>query len=156
MPTTHVVSGRKYLAFLQSCAFFLAPPGFRMPVCHNLVEAMAVGAIPILGYAEWLDPPLEDGVDCLSFGTRAELVTAVERALAMRDDEVSRLRGGVATYYDEHLTVDSFARRLCPLLERSPTIVVNAERETVALWRAAQPGRELGGRPGGERVQDHP
>jgi hypothetical protein len=138
VPTTHVLRGGEYVDFLGSCTFFVAPPGFRMPVCHNLVEAMSLRAIPILNYADWLEPRLQDGVDCLSFSTRADLASAITRALAMADDEVARLRHGVATYYDEHLSVDSFARRLCPVLEDSPTIVVNAERETVALWRKRQ------------------
>jgi hypothetical protein len=135
VPTQHPLAGREYIRFLGSCAFFLAAPGFRMPLSHNLIEAMSVGAVPILNYADWLRPPLQDGVDCLRFTTRDELAAVVERALALDEAKIARLRDGVRRYYADHLSVDSFARRLCPVLERSPTIVVNAERETVALWR---------------------
>jgi hypothetical protein len=131
----HILQGRAYLSFLGRCTFFLAPPGFRMPLCHNVVEAMSVGAIPILSYGDWLDPPLRDGVDSLAFSTLDGLEAAVERALVMGEDEIERLRSGVTDYYERHLSVESFARRLCPLLDSSPTIVVNAERETAALWR---------------------
>lgn len=137
----HVATGRDYLAFLGSSSFFLAPPGYRMPLCHNLVESMSVGAVPILGYADWLPEPLRDGVDCLSFRTGAELETAVERALAMDEAEVARLREGVAAYYAEHLSVASFARRLSLAIDEERTIVVNSERETVALWSERQRGR---------------
>jgi glycosyltransferase involved in cell wall biosynthesis len=138
LQTTHVLDTREYLAFLGRCDFFLAPPGFRMPVCHNLTEAMALRSIPILNYGEWLRPPLEDGVSCISFSTRDELVAAIERALSMGEREIEALRDGVAAYFDQHLSVDAFAGRLRPLLDRSPTIVVNAEKDTVALWRARQ------------------
>jgi hypothetical protein len=132
----HVLRGRDYLAFLGRCAFFLAPPGVRMPLSHNLVEGMSVGTIPILSYEDWLDPPLRDGVDCLAYRTTAGLGEAVERALSLGAGEIARLRANVVRHHAEHLTVDSFARRLCPQLERSPTIVVNSERESTALWRA--------------------
>jgi hypothetical protein len=131
----HILEGPEYLSFLGECSFFLAPPGFRMPFCHNLVEAMSVGAIPILGYGGWLDPPLRDGVDALRFSTLDDLDSTIERALAANEDEIRRLRTGVLAYYDEHLSIDSFARRLCPRLHDSPTIVVNSERDTAALWR---------------------
>ena len=42
----HVLTGRAYLTFLGRCSFFLAPPGYRMPLCHNLVEAMQRGRGP--------------------------------------------------------------------------------------------------------------
>jgi hypothetical protein len=131
----HVLQGRDYLSFLTRCSFFVAPPGFRMPLCHNLVEAMSVDAIPILSYGELLDPPLRDEVDCLHFSTLEELDSTLERALEMDEHDIDRIRRGVSAYYDGHLSVDSFARRLCPALEQSPTIVVNAERETAMLWR---------------------
>jgi glycosyltransferase involved in cell wall biosynthesis len=135
----HLLQGRAYLSFLQRCSFFLAAPGFRMPLCHNLVEAMSVGAVPIVSYGDWLDPPLRDGVDCLGYSTLQELETTIERALAMPEDEIARLRSGVLAYYAEHLSVESLARRLCPQLDASPTIVVNSEWETVELWLARAP-----------------
>jgi Glycosyl transferases group 1 len=135
VPTRHPLVGRAYVRFLGSCAFFLAAPGFRMPLAHNVIEAIAAGAVPILNYAEWLRPPPRDGIECLRFSTLEELVDVVERALTMDSAEIAILRDGVRHYYAEHLSVDSFARRLRPVLAQSPTIVVNAERETVALWR---------------------
>lgn len=140
VPTTHRLDTREYLVFLGRCDFFLAPPGFLMPVCHNLTEAMALRAIPILNYADWMRPPLEDGVSCLAFSTRDELVAVVERALEMSDAEVEQFRRGVAAYAEAHLTVGAFAARLGAVIDQSPTIVVNAEKDTVALWRERHGG----------------
>ena len=136
----HVLQGGAYLSFLGRCSFFVAPPGFRMPLCHNLIEAMSVGTVPILSYGDWLHPPLRNGVDSLRFETLDELQAVVQMALEMSEDDIRTLREGVAAYYEDHLSVDSFARKLCPQLERSPTIVVNSERDSAALWRARQPG----------------
>ena len=134
--TAHVLDTREYLSYLGRCDFFLAPPGFLMPVCHNLMEAMALRAIPILNYGAWVQPPLEDGVSCVSFSTRDELVAVIERVLSMTDQEIEGIRSGVAACFDEHLSVDAFASRLRSVIDLSPTIVVNAEKDTVALWRA--------------------
>lgn len=140
LQTAHVLDTREYLTFLGLCDFFLAPPGFMMPVCHNLIEAMALHAIPIVNYSDWVRPPLEDGVSCLAFSTRDELVEVVERALAMDDAELAALRAGVAAFHSDHLSLESFAARLGPALDRSPTIVVNAEKNTVACWLERQGG----------------
>ena len=142
----YVLRGREYLSFLGRCAFFLAPPGTRMPFSHNLVEGMSVGAIPILSYADWLEPPLRGGVDCLVYSTLGELGDVIEQALALDAAEIERWRGNVLRYYAEHLSVDSFARRLCPELERSPTIVVNAERQSTALIAWEKDRRSTGER----------
>ena len=53
---------------LAKADFFLACPGVGMPLCHNLIEAIAAGAIPILQYAAYLPQRramLQDWVDWL-------------------------------------------------------------------------------------------
>ena len=41
----HRFSPGEYLDVLSRTEFVLAPPGYRVPTCHNLIEAMSVGAI---------------------------------------------------------------------------------------------------------------
>ena len=38
-----------------------------MPMCHNIIESMAVGVIPITNYPEWFDPDLEHMKNCIVF-----------------------------------------------------------------------------------------
>lgn len=68
---------------LASADFFLCQPGEIMPQCHNIVEAMAVGTIPLTNYPDWLSPPLVDGREALVFDTFASLDAAVTRAMAI-------------------------------------------------------------------------
>jgi len=42
-------------------------------------------------------------VNCLAFRTVADLGAVLDRAMAMSDGEVARLREGAIRYYDEHL-----------------------------------------------------
>ncbi len=106
------VSPETWLELLASADFFLCPPGQIMPLCHNLVEAMAVGTIPLTNYPDWLSPPLVDGREALVFDTLESLDVAVGRALAMDRDDIARMRLAVSGYHDEHLDCRRVAERL--------------------------------------------
>lgn len=97
---------------LANSDFFLACPGVEMPLCHNLIEALSAGAIPILQYAQYLPAPLTHGVNALTFDSPATLRQAVTTALSMSREEVVRMRAGVHAYYQQHLAPGCFARLL--------------------------------------------
>lgn len=101
-----------WLATLARSSFFIAAPGVLMPYCHNLIEAMAVGSVPITEYPEMFDPPLTDGVNCLSFSGAEELRQKVEKALEMPEEEVARMRKAAVAYYDEYFDPSAAVRRL--------------------------------------------
>src|SRR5262249_4061897 len=46
----HQLSPEEFLRSVALSDFFLCPPGCGMPHCHNIVEAMSVGSIPITNY----------------------------------------------------------------------------------------------------------
>lgn len=126
----------EWLDVLASADFFLAPPGIVMPMCHNAVEAMAVGAIPITNYAEWFTPRLEHGRTCIAFDDERDLVEKVRLALEMGSEQVAEMRRRVADYYDAHLSSRSFAedllsrpgRRLELLMISGRYVAANADR----------------------------
>ena len=115
----------RWLEALAKADFFLACPGVGMPLCHNVIESLAAGAIPILQYSAYLPPPLEDGVNCLAFSNAAGLREVIERALAMNQQEIQRLRAGVKAYYDAFLAPGRFAKRL---LSGPRVLLLNAYR----------------------------
>ena len=102
----------RWVDALASSDFFLACPGVDMPLCHNLIEAMAGGAIPILQYAAYLPTPLENRVNALTFDSADSLRETVKTALGMSPAEVVRMRANVSAYYQKHLAPGCFARRL--------------------------------------------
>ena len=124
----HLMTPAEYVALMARSDFFLAPPGWVMPHCHNIVEAMSVGTIPITNYGGYLTPPLEDGVTCLAFDTPDGAVTAVRRALAMPAAEIAAMRANVVRYHDEHLAATAFRRRLERHVGADVTVRVNSER----------------------------
>ncbi len=102
----------RWLEALSKADFFLACPGVGMPLCHNVIEALAAGAVPILQYGEYLPPPLEGDVNCLAFSDAAGLRRAISRALEMSQCEIRAMRGNARQYYHDFLAPGKFAERL--------------------------------------------
>ena len=108
----HSLTQFEMLRFMASSHFFVCPPGFRYPHSHNVIESMAVGAIPITNYGHLFDPPLEHGHTCLRFATTKDLHDALRQATNMPVDALAQLRDNVLRYYDEHLAPESLFARL--------------------------------------------
>jgi hypothetical protein len=94
---------KDWLRRLSAADFFFCPPGVDYPLCHNAVEAMAVGAIPLTHYAEWMRPPLEDNVNCLAFETLEQLSDKLDTVFSMGPERIAELRRNVLSYYEKHL-----------------------------------------------------
>jgi hypothetical protein len=112
-----------WLNTLATSDFFLCPPGYVMPMCHNTVEAMAVGAIPIINYPEWFDPHLEHLQNCIVFDDKADLLAKLNAVLEMGAEQIARMRQRAIDYFDEHLAPESFVRKL-ESTERQKVVVL--------------------------------
>lgn len=112
MDQNQTVNETRWLQTLAVSDFFLCPPGFVMPMCHNIVEAMAVGAIPITNYPEWFDPHLEHLKNCIAFDDKSDLLGKLNEVLEMSSDDIVRIRRQVMDYYDNYLTAGSFVRKV--------------------------------------------
>ena len=124
----HRFSPGEYLDVLSRTEFVLAPPGYRVPTCHNLIEAMSVGAIPITNYAECMFPPMQHGVNCLTFSSLDGLRSAIQTALTMSTAEAAELRCGVVAFYETFLAREAVGRALLQRLPQIRPLVVNAEK----------------------------
>jgi hypothetical protein len=104
-------------SFRQTVAcysFFLCAPGVFMPLCHNLVEAMSVGSIPVIqrAYAEILEPVLEHGKNAILFEGENDLADEVKRVLGMGREEIAGMRAAVLEYYQRNLTPRAVVARV--------------------------------------------
>lgn len=115
--------------------FFLCAPGVFMPLCHNLVEAMSVGAIPVIqrSYAALLEPVLEHRRNAIVFDGEEDLVAKLSEALAM--DAVARgaMKRAVLAYHEDHLSPRAVVSRVLAPEVRS--IRMLAGERSVALLR---------------------
>lgn len=101
-----------WLATLANSNFFLACPGVRYPMSHNLIEALAVGSIPITQYPEMFFPALEDGKNCLVFNNEQELLEKIRQAIAMPAEQIISMRNAAQVYYDTYLKADTCIKQL--------------------------------------------
>lgn len=108
----NVVTVDKWISILASTNFFIAPPGTIMPFSHNIIEAMAMGAIPITQYGRLFDPPLEDGKTCIHFNDDRDLIRVVREAINATDSEIDCLRKNVVDYYNSHLVPNKIVDKI--------------------------------------------
>ncbi len=101
-----------WLATLANSNFFLACPGVRYPMSHNLIEALAVGSIPITQYPEMFFPALEDGKNCLVFNSEKELLEKIQQAMTMSAEQIISMRNAAQVYYDTYLKPDACIKQL--------------------------------------------
>jgi hypothetical protein len=121
------ISPSEWLPTLAKADFFLCPPGIVMPMCHNVIEAMAVGTIPLIGYAEWLHPNLEHLVNCIVFDGKDDLVEKMRLALSMPEPQVKAIRANVVAYYESHLRPEVVVRAIEARPERDVTLLLHTE-----------------------------
>jgi hypothetical protein len=117
-----------WLETVAKSDFYLATPGVHMPFCHNLIEALAVGSIPILQYPQYLQPHLEHSKNCLVFDDVESLTAIVEFAMTASPDEIERLRKGAMQFYEDYLRPGSFAKKMLDHNSNKLTLYVNAYR----------------------------
>ncbi|WKZ66357.1 MAG: hypothetical protein QY325_00190 [Flavobacteriales bacterium] len=119
---------------LRRFDFFLGLSGVVMPLCHNLTEAMFAGCIPILQHPHLLQPALRDGEECIAFADAEGLITALERARSLTEEERIRMRSAVLRYYAEHLAPEAVVSRLTA--QRGGRARLNGEQASTAILRA--------------------
>ena len=129
------INQRHWLNTVSQSDFFLCPPGIVLVRSHNLVEAMAVGTIPITNYPEWFFTPLRHGINALTFTTVEELGKAIDLARRMSDAQIAEMRKNVIAYYEEHLELKSFVTRL--MEDPAQTIHLHLWKESEAAARKA-------------------
>lgn len=113
MNTRHCkVEPVNWLGTMANSHFFLACPGVRYPMSHNLIEALAVGSIPITQYPEMFFPALEDGKNCLVFTNAAELLEKIHQAMIMSDEQLGSMHYAAQRYYDTYLKPDACIKQL--------------------------------------------
>jgi len=122
-----LIPGESWLRVLAHADFFVCAPGALMPMCHNAVEAMAVGTIPIVAYPQFFQPALQDGITCLSPRPGEDVAALLGRAEAISPSEIQKMRDHVCHYYESVLTARSFIDRLRKTPETDITVFINIE-----------------------------
>lgn len=124
-----------WLEELSEHAFFLCAPGVHMPFCHNLVEATAVGTIPVLEYGKLLPVPMQHGLNAIfidEFDNVDDLLYYLDK---LSTDEIDRISEGAARYYDENFSDEAVAK----LIVESDGDVYFYNTPDAELWLHKEP-----------------
>ncbi|MEM6255675.1 MAG: hypothetical protein AAF821_22405 [Cyanobacteria bacterium P01_D01_bin.156] len=120
-----------WLSSLASCDFFICAPGIDMPLCHNAVEAMAVGTIPLINYSNWFCPNLRDLHNCVAFENEEDLHEKVNLILSMPEEQIMEMRKNVIDYYERHLNLDAFYQQLIDSQHQAMTLFMNTGNRNI-------------------------
>ena len=114
---------------LSKTRYFLSAPGVAYPYCHNLNEAMACGAVPVLQFSDFYVPKLKHNKTCIEFSSLNELQSLTE-ILTKTDEDVWQSQSEmVRKYHQEYLSLDAFYTRLKQF--------INDRDEVVMDWQSA-------------------
>ena len=119
-----------WLPGLSKADFFICPPGYVMPMCHNVIEAMAVGTIPIINYPEWFNPDLRHMENCIVFDDKDDLVKKINDVLDMEKQQVAEMRRSVIDYYENHLNPRKFVSDIESREGNKITVLMNTDKNT--------------------------
>ena len=108
----HIVYFDKWLKLLSKADFFLALPGVKIPLCHNLVEAMSLGVIPVIQYQSYLPVKLQNNINCITYNSENELFMKISDLMHMDTSAIDNLRDGVIEYYEKYLKPQEFIRNV--------------------------------------------
>ncbi|WP_312075179.1 hypothetical protein [Chryseobacterium sp.] len=119
---------------LSKFNFYLCCPGVVMPLCHNVVEAMSVGTIPIIEkeYAEVMYPNLEHLKNAIIFNDLKELEELLQNIIfKISQEEISEMRENSLIYYKEFLTPEGMIKNLNKNISEGRKIYLQAEHRSV-------------------------
>ncbi|MBL8014468.1 MAG: hypothetical protein JNN05_11535 [Candidatus Omnitrophica bacterium] len=92
-----------WLSTVALSQFFMCFSGTTRPMCHNAIEAMAVGTIPIISYNDWFFPALEHMKNAIVYSGKEDLIVKIRQVLEMPLSKVEEMSKNVTQYYDRYL-----------------------------------------------------
>ena len=106
------VPADEWLKAIASAEAFMVCPGVHYPMCHNAVESLAVGTVPLIEYPRNFHPVLEHDKNCLEFDGEEGLLSSVQKLLSMDASELRAIGDRATQYYNTHLTPQAFTRQI--------------------------------------------
>ena len=102
-----------YFSLYRKSRFHLWTPGFFMPYCHNTIESMACGAIPLYQSFPYY-PGMIEGYNCLSYQTFDEMDDVIERVLegGISPNELDLMGKRTRELYDTHFSKKAIKQKI--------------------------------------------
>ena len=122
----------QWLRLLSETDYFIYTPGILYPWCHNQIESMAAGAVPITQFPHIFHPELQDKENCFTWQTTQELVEILKEIASgkINTNYTSTLRMNINAYYESNYSFESFGKRI----ER---FIKEDDRDSIQLYICA-------------------
>lgn len=140
-----------WLSTIAKSQFFMCFSGTTRPMCHNAIEAMAVGTIPIISYQDWFFPSLEHMKNAIVYSGKEDLIVKIRQVLEMPHEQVREMSKRVAEYYDQYLAPVYFQERfeknnekICTLM-LFPRVILSEKQEASVKFIKDNMNRYLAG-----------
>ncbi len=114
--------------------FYLCCPGVVMPLCHNVIEAMSVGTIPLIQkeYAEVMYPNLRHRMNAVIFQDLDELEYILQNEIFnYSEQEILAMKTNVLEYYTEYLSPTGMVKNLTQSIWEKKLIYLQAEHRSI-------------------------
>ena len=110
----------EWLRLLSETNYFIYTPGILYPWCHNQIESMAAGSIPITQFPHIFHPNLRNQENCFTWKTTDELVEILKEITngTITVDQTTILRDNINAYYQSNFSFGSFIKRIDKFLEK--------------------------------------
>lgn len=121
---------------LRRFDFYLALPGIIIPQSHNLIEAMAMGTIPVIHktYANLMSPVLTHMENSLIYDSLEELHELILGTFKIEQNQVDWLHENVLDYYKKYLTPSAVVKNIEE--NNYSQIYIQAEEKSLALLKS--------------------
>lgn len=145
-PNQHFIFAEKYVyplpmekvrEKLSHFRYFLCCPGVVMPLCHNVIEAMSVGTVPVIQreYAEVMYPNLQNGINAVIFEDLEHLEHILaNKIFTVSDEDFDRMRENVLDYYENNLSPAGITKNINQILGVRP-VYLNAEHRSIKFLK---------------------
>lgn len=122
----------EYAELLAESSHFLCLPGYKMPLCHNLYEAIEFGCVPVVhsSYRTWLEPELKRATKAFEYSTMEELKSLVGNILSgVLDSETLLAQSAIQAWIDK----DYGLKDILQASKAKGKLLLCAEEESVVI-----------------------
>jgi hypothetical protein len=109
-----------YFDILLNSNFYIYMCGFIQPFCHNQIESMMAGCVPITQFASFFVPPFQHEINGLLFNTMDELLEILLTIVSEKyKDRILYMRENILYYFERYYSLQSFKNKLSSLQNNS-------------------------------------
>ena len=109
-----------YFDVLLNSNFYIHMCGFKQPFCHNQIESMLAGCIPVTQFTRFFVPGFKHELNSLLFNTLDELCLLLLDAVSGKyENSLNFMREEIISYYKNYHSLESFKNKLSYLVKNN-------------------------------------